>query len=68
MPRLGKDAGPQPQRSILPPQTLGIRRARYAVISGTGLRRRFSDEFRAKVVEETLARNEESDPTRRGLG
>ena len=67
MPRLGKDAGPQPQRSILPPQTLGIRRARYAVISGTGLRRRFSDEFRANV-EETLARNEESDPTRRGLG
>jgi transposase len=28
---------------------------RLEVISGTGRRRRFSDEFRAKVVEETLA-------------
>jgi len=38
---------------MLEPETGSVHR--LEVISGTGRRRRFSDEFRARVVEETLA-------------
>jgi transposase len=38
---------------MLEPETASVHR--LEVISGTGRRRRFSDEFRARVVEETLA-------------
>ena len=38
---------------MLEPETGSVQR--LEVISGTGRRRRFSDEFRARVVEETLA-------------
>ncbi len=38
---------------MLEPETASVQR--LEVISGTGRRRRFSDEFRARVVEETLA-------------
>jgi transposase len=38
---------------MLEPETATVHR--LEVISGTGRRRRFSDEFKARVVEETLA-------------
>lgn len=40
---------------MLEPETGSVHR--LEVISGTGRRRRFSDDFRARVVEETLAPN-----------